>query len=191
MPPPHRAAARRRPHVVTGGPQPCSAATYGAPSEGGFTADQIAAAYGYSGLYQSGDEGAGQTVAILELEPYELSDIQAYGACYGVNPLIDPNIPVDGGAGSSGPGSGEAALDIENVIGLAPKANIAVYEGPNSGQRPVRHDERDHQPASGAGGHHVVGAVRAGRGLRPAQRREHAVPGGGHGGNFGPVGVGR
>ena len=37
---------------------------------------------------------------------------------------------------NGGPGSGEAALDIENVIGLAPKANIAVYEGPNSGDGP-------------------------------------------------------
>ncbi len=136
---PHAVAAplapAARPHVVTGGPQPCPAAT-SATSQGGFTADQIAATYGFSGLYQSGDEGAGETVAILELEPYDLSDIQAYGACYGINPLIDPNIPVDGGAGSSGPGSGEAALDIENVIGLAPKANIAVYEGPNSGTGP-------------------------------------------------------
>ncbi len=134
---PHAAAgpaAQARPHVVTGGPQPCSAATL-ATSQGGYTADQIASAYGYSGLYQSGDEGAGQTVAILELEPYDLSDIQAYGACYGVNPLIDPAIPVDGGAGS-GSGSGEAALDIENVIGLAPQARIAVYEGPNSGTGP-------------------------------------------------------
>ena len=38
---------------------------------------------------------------------------------------------VDGGAGS-GPGSGEAALDIEDVIGLAPKARMFVYQGPNS-----------------------------------------------------------
>jgi subtilase family serine protease len=132
-------AAAARPHVVTGGPQPCAAAT-DATSGGGFTADQIAAAYGLSGLYQSGgangtpDEGAGQTVAILELESYDLSDIQAYGACFGVNPQIG-NTLVDGGAGN-GPGQGEAALDIENVIGLAPQARIAVYEGPNTGSGP-------------------------------------------------------
>ncbi len=29
-------------------------------------------------------------------------------------------------------GQGEAALDIEQVIGLAPRANVLVYEGPNS-----------------------------------------------------------
>ena len=43
-------------------------------------------------------------------------------------------IPVDGGAGPDpnygASGSGEAALDIEDVIGLAPKATIDVYQGP-------------------------------------------------------------
>src|SRR5438270_800857 len=48
-----------------------------------------------------------------------------------VAPLLDANIPVDGGAGD-GPGAGEAALDIEQAIGFAPGANIVVYEGPNS-----------------------------------------------------------
>jgi subtilase family serine protease len=134
---PHTATAlapQDKPHVVTGGPQPCAAASSAGASQGGYTADQIAAAYGMSGLYQSGDEGAGQTVAILELEPYDLSDVQAYGACLGVNPLI-ANVLVDNGAGT-GPGQGEAALDIENVIGLAPQARIVVYEGPNTGQGP-------------------------------------------------------
>ena len=133
----HHAAAAApavRSHVVTGGPQPCAAASSMGATEGGYTADQIAAAYGLSGLYQSGDEGAGQTVAVLELESYDLSDIQAFDACYGISTVLS-NIPVDGGAGS-GPGAGEAALDIENVIGLAPQAKIDVYEGPNSGNGP-------------------------------------------------------
>ena len=51
-----------------------------------------------------------------------------------MNPLI-ANVLVDNGAGT-GPGQGEAALDIENVIGLAPQARIVVYEGPNTGQGP-------------------------------------------------------
>jgi subtilase family serine protease len=123
-----------RPHVVTGGPQPCTDASSVGSSEGGFTADQIAAAYGFSGLYQAGDEGAGQTVAILELEPYNPNDISQFDQCYGLS-TVPSNVTVDGGAGS-GAGQGEAALDIENVIGLAPKANIVVYEGPNSNTGP-------------------------------------------------------
>jgi subtilase family serine protease len=134
------ASAAARPHVATGGPQPCSAASAEGATDGGFTADQIAAAYGLSGLYQTGgpngtpDEGAGQTVAILELESYDASDIATFESCYGANALI-ANVPVEGGAGT-GPGQGEAALDIENVISLAPQAKIAVYEGPNSGDGP-------------------------------------------------------
>jgi hypothetical protein len=133
------ASANLRPRVVTGGPQPGPSCTGDpgfakAQQDGGFTADQIAATYGFSGLYQSGDLGAGETVAVLELEPYDPADVAGYETCYGVNALV-ANVPVDGGAGS-GSGSGEAALDVENVIGLAPQANIAVYEGPNSGSGP-------------------------------------------------------
>ena len=134
------AAPQLRRHVVTGGPQPCATASSAAASQGGFTADQIASAYGLSGLYTSGapgggpDEGAGQTVAVLELEPFDPTDIAAYQQCYATNAQVT-NIPVDNGAGS-GSGSGEAALDVENVIGLAPQASILVYEGPNSGSGP-------------------------------------------------------
>jgi subtilase family serine protease len=39
---------------------------------------------------------------------------------------------VDGGSGS-GEGSGEAALDIEDIAGLAPRAAIDVYQAPNAG----------------------------------------------------------
>src|SRR5207237_578536 len=81
---PHAATAHVRSHVVTGGPQPgCS--SEGQQSHGGFTDDQIASAYGMSGLYQAGDFGAGQTVAVLELEPYDLADIQHYARCYSLN----------------------------------------------------------------------------------------------------------
>jgi subtilase family serine protease len=117
-------------HVVTGGPQPCSAATAAAPGQGAYTADQIASAYGFSGLYQAGDLGAGQTIAVYELEPYAASDLAAYQSCYGTHASIS-NVAVDGGAGS-GSGQGEAALDVEQVVGLAPRANVLVYEGSNS-----------------------------------------------------------
>jgi subtilase family serine protease len=117
-------------HVATGGPQPCSAASSSASSQGAYTADQIASAYRFSDLYQGGDQGQGQTIAIYELEPNDPNDIAAYQSCYGTHASVS-YVPVDGGAGS-GEGSGEAALDIENSIGLAPRANYLVYQGPNS-----------------------------------------------------------
>ena len=131
---PARPAARvqpsARPQVVTGGPQPCSAATTAAPGQSAYTDDQIASAYDFNGAYGAGDQGQGITVALYELEPYSPQDIAAYQACYGTSASIT-DVPVDGGAGS-GAGTGEAAFDIEQVIGLAPKANIVVYTGPNS-----------------------------------------------------------
>jgi subtilase family serine protease len=127
-----------RPHVATGGPQPCSAARSAAPGQSALTEDQIASAYGLSGLYGGGDLGAGVTVAVYELEPYPPSDVAAYQACYGTHATVS-DVHVDGGAGS-GPGSGEAALDIENVIGIAPSARVLVYEGPNTGAGSAPYD---------------------------------------------------
>lgn len=118
------------PHVATGGPQPCAAATAAAPGQRAYTADQIASAYRFSGLYAGGDLGAGQTIAVYELEPNDPNDIAAYQACYGTSAQVS-YVGVDGGAGT-GSGTGEAALDIEDVIGLAPQAKIIVYQGPNS-----------------------------------------------------------
>jgi subtilase family serine protease len=122
--------SQSRSHVVTGGPQPCGAASAAAPGQQAYTADQIASAYGFSGLYAAGDNGAGITVAVYELEPDDPSDIAAYQSCYGSHATVS-NVAVDQGAGT-GPGTGEAALDIENLIGLAPDANVLVYQGPNS-----------------------------------------------------------
>ena len=133
-PPRERSRARSRtsaPQVVTGGPQPCSTAVNDASDVGEYTADQLASAYRFSSLYGAGDEGAGQTVALYELEPDKPSDISAYQSCYGTSASVS-YVKVDSGSGS-GAGEGEAALDIEDVIGLAPKASILVYQGPNSG----------------------------------------------------------
>jgi subtilase family serine protease len=118
------------PHIATGGPQPCLQAAEIAPGQGAFTADQIATAYGFAGVYGSGDLGQGVTIGAYELEPNLPSDIAAYQRCYRTNATVS-YIKVDGGAGK-GAGQGEAALDIEQLIGLAPKATVIVYQGPNN-----------------------------------------------------------
>ena len=82
---------------------------------------------------RAGDFGAGQTVAIYELEGNFPTDITAYESCYGTSAPVSYQ-SVDGGPGaraSNGDGL-ETELDIENVVGLAPKANVIVYQGPNS-----------------------------------------------------------
>lgn len=128
-PAPARAALARA-HGVNGGPEPCPAAQEAAALQGAHTDDQIASAYGFSGLYAARDRGAGVTVAIYELEPVDPSDLAAYQSCYGTHAAIS-YVHVDGGVGA-GPGTGEAALDIENLLGLVPRAKVLVYQGRNS-----------------------------------------------------------
>ena len=121
------------PRADTGGPQPCSAATAAAPAQSAYTADQIASAYDFSGFYAGGDFGVGQTVALYELEGNFPADIAAYQSCYGTSAAVSYQ-EVDGGppAPASGVDGLESALDIEDVIGLAPQASVIVYQGPNN-----------------------------------------------------------
>lgn len=115
----------------TAGPQPCPDAAAAGSGGTGYTANQIASDYGLSGYYAAGDEGSKVTIALYELEPFSASDIAAYQSCYGTSAGVS-TVRVDGGAGS-GAGSGEAAMDVETLIGLAPRASIKVYEGPATG----------------------------------------------------------
>lgn len=123
-----------------GSPAPCAVATTDAQSFGGLTDDAIAHSYGASGLYGSGDLGAGQNIAVYELEPVLRSDISTFDNCYfgtttaaAMNNRLTIGGPyaVDGGQ-PIGQGSGEAVLDIEDVSAIAPAANIDVYEAPNT-----------------------------------------------------------
>ena len=114
------------------GPQPCSAAASVASSGYAYTADEISDHYGMWPLYGLGDLGAGIHVALVELEPNLTSDISAYESCYGISTTVN-YIPVDG-FNATGSGSGEAAADIEDVIGLAPQAVVDVYQAPNTGE---------------------------------------------------------
>jgi subtilase family serine protease len=116
--------------TAPGGPSTCA----GAQETGANTAQGIASAYGLNGLWAQGDVGTGTTVALFELEPYSSSDVAAYQSCYGTSASVT-NVPVDGGAscGNDTECGVEDELDIEDVAGLAPGAQINVYEGPNSG----------------------------------------------------------
>jgi hypothetical protein len=119
----------------TGGPQPCSQLSSAASSFGSFTADQFAFAYEFSALYKAGDFGKGIGVGIVEFgEPDSPTDIANYQSCYGTHTQISYD-KVDGFS-QHGPGEGEAALDIETVLGLAPGVSIDVYQAPNTGAAP-------------------------------------------------------
>ena len=101
---------------------------------------------GPAGLYEGQDfrtayvpgttlTGAGQNVALVQLDDYFDSDIAAYAAQIGLaNPPAVVRIPVDGG--NPGPqsfnGNLECSLDIEMELAMAPGlSNVFVYEGPS------------------------------------------------------------
>ena len=131
-----------------GSPSACGLAQQDAATSGGLTDDQIANAYGAFGLYGLGDFGAGQHIAVYELQPFLATDIENFDTCYfgatqavqmsGVKGVLAGSrlslTPVDGGEVQPGPGSqnDESTLDIEDVSALAPKADIDVYEAPNT-----------------------------------------------------------
>jgi hypothetical protein len=121
-----------QPHTASPGPVACTAALQDAANYGGTTDQQVGYAYGADPLYGANDIGAGQTVDIYELEPFDLSDVNQFDACYFPNgrPGTVSVTPVDGGPGT-GPGSGEAALDVQDVAAIAPGADIHVFSGPN------------------------------------------------------------
>jgi hypothetical protein len=137
---------------AAGSPTACPRAAAAARAFGGLTDDQIAHAYGASGLYDSGDLGAGQHIAIYELEPFLRSDIRTFDRCYfGASRAASMLkrlhvIAVDGGQ-PTGPGSGEANLDVEDVSAIAPKATIDVYTGPSPGTDGTDYDPVDEYAA--------------------------------------------
>lgn len=128
------AHAAANPTSSSNGPVACKAASAGA-RQGSLTAQQIARSYGLNGLYAAGDTGAGQGVAVFELEPFSLRDAASFDKCYfgavRAKTMLGNihTIGVDGGV-PRGPGSGEAALDVEDVQAMAPGARVDVYNAP-------------------------------------------------------------
>ncbi|MHB1786079.1 MAG: protease pro-enzyme activation domain-containing protein [Acidimicrobiales bacterium] len=119
-------SASPTPRASATGPSPCLAASV----SGAATADELARAYGFSGLYAQNDLGAGQTVAVLEVADFSNADISTYQSCYATSAPVGRRL-VDGGS-PVGTNTLEATDDIEDVIGLAPAASVAAYIGPDT-----------------------------------------------------------
>ena len=131
--------------TVPGGPAPCASATQEASATGPYTADEVASVYGFSNLYAAGDFGAGQTVAVFELEPFDAADVRDYDECYfgtteGVTMTSPPQlnvISIDGNQGLGASEDVESTLDVEEISAFVPGATVDVYEGPNTNTGPL------------------------------------------------------
>jgi len=110
-----------------------------AGNEPGFlTVQDFADQYDVNPLYARGVTGKGQTLAIVTLANFTPSDVFAYWKS--LNLKVEPNrlkvVNIDGGPGAPGDVSGsiETTLDVEQSGGIAPRANIIVYQAPNTSQ---------------------------------------------------------
>jgi kumamolisin len=105
-----------------------------AATKPGFSGAQLAQLYGFP----TGSNGAGQTVAIIELGGgYKPADLSHYWSAEGITPVPKVvAVSVDGAknkpAGDPNSADGEVALDIEVIGAAAPGARMAVYFAPNT-----------------------------------------------------------
>ena len=106
----------------------------GVPGE--FTVGDVADRYNINPLYSAGISGKGATIGIVTLADFVPADAQAYWDMIGLKtkPNRITQVHVDGGGplGGGDVGSGGTSLDVEQSGGLAPQADILVYDAPNT-----------------------------------------------------------
>jgi|HubBroStandDraft_1064217.scaffolds.fasta_scaffold00037_22 kumamolisin len=94
--------------------------------------------YDVGPIYAKGITGSGRTLAVVTLASFTPSDAFSYWSGLGIatNPDRISIVNVDGGPGkpSDASGSDETTLDVEQSGGIAPGANIIVYQAPNRTQ---------------------------------------------------------
>jgi kumamolisin len=105
---------------------------------GSLTVADFAAQYDVQPLYNQGITGKGRTLGIITFASLTPSDAFSYWKALGlsVNQHRLSIVNIDGGPGapSDASGSDETTLDVEQSGGIAPGANIIVYQGPNTNQ---------------------------------------------------------
>ncbi len=99
----------------------------------GLLPDTVAAAYEIKPLHDAGLHGEGMTIAIISFDLFTPSDVTLFDQTFGIHgaPPVDV-VHLQGAAEELGDGSGEVALDIQVIRGIAPQAQIISYEGPNT-----------------------------------------------------------
>lgn len=116
-------------------PAQATAVSSGYDPLGEWTVTDFAKYYDVQPLYQKGLTGAGRTIGIMTFAAITPSDVFAYWSALGLN--VNPNristVNVDGGPGAPSDASGsiETSIDVEQSGGVAPGANIIIYQGPD------------------------------------------------------------
>lgn len=114
---------------------PCTGNPTATCTPGEFTVGDVANRYNINPLYKAGVNGKGSTIGIATLANFLPADAYSYWSTIGlaVKPDRITQVHVDGGGPlGSAAGSGETSLDVEQSGGLAPWADIIVYDAPNT-----------------------------------------------------------
>jgi hypothetical protein len=130
-------STRYRPHPMLKKANVVHADTTGSGTDGQFLGSDMRAAYA-PGV---GVDGAGQTVGLVELGPYNVSDVQAYFKAVDqplsvpiYNVLLDVDGVCSGTAATGGCDDGEEVIDMEQAISMAPGlSGLIIYEAYGSG----------------------------------------------------------
>jgi len=105
---------------------------------GSLTVTDFAELYDVEPVYAKGISGEGRTLAVVTLAAFTPSDAQAYWDSLKLKTKANriTIVNVDGGPGAPSDASGsiETTLDVEQSGGIAPMANIIVYQAPNTNQ---------------------------------------------------------
>jgi hypothetical protein len=98
---------------------------------GGYLPADLAQAYGHGTLINAGNDGAGQSIALVELSNYKHSDISSFQSCFHLTTPVNDHL-IHGGTSDRG-GAIEDELDIEVADSNAPGLDsIEVYIAPNN-----------------------------------------------------------
>lgn len=99
----------------------------------GLLPDTVSTAYEIDPLHDAGLNGEGMTIAIVSFDTFTPSDVELWDQNFGnTGGLPVELIRLPGSPTEIGDGAGEVALDIQVIRGIAPKAQILNYEGPNT-----------------------------------------------------------
>jgi len=117
------------PHSGSAAGCPAGVAGPGGTASPPFTPNQYLTAYGHAAMHQRGLRGAGQTVALVEVDGFSPGDVETFAQCFGVKPPPIRTIPVKP-LTQPYPGGSEATLDLEVLTAGAPGLDrIDVYQG--------------------------------------------------------------
>jgi Pro-kumamolisin, activation domain/Subtilase family len=125
-------SALRRSVVGVTGLSNRSLALPAAVPDGALAPKTVAKTYNIAPLHRRGIRGQGQTIAIISFDSFNDSDPKLFDKQFGITGPRIKHRKVGGGT-QVGEGSVEVNLDIDVIRGIAPKAQIIDYEGPNGG----------------------------------------------------------